>query len=66
MNEAVLDAYCWMYSSFLMMKDSTMPCTTKSDKYEFFDADSGPLYNTYYQWVSLYLIICAIIFLLPR
>ena len=64
-NDQILDAFCWMHSSFLMPKEYEGSCTTKSEKYEHFN-NAGPMYNTYYQWIAIYCVLCGFSFLLPR
>lgn len=58
-DDDVLNSFCWMYSSFDMPAGFTGPCTRK--RY-----DSTYLYNTYYQWVSVFLATQAVIFYIPR
>jgi len=58
-DEEVIIAYCWMYSTF------NVPNTFKGNcARQVFDNTS--LYNTYYQWVSIFLFIQAILFYIPR
>ena len=58
-NEQVLNSYCWMYSSFNMPADYEGACTNRK-------GDSGSLFNSYYQWVSIYLVLSALVFYTPR
>jgi len=58
-DEEVLNAYCWMYTTFDIPEDFKGSCSRKA-------FDSTNLYNTYYQWVSIFLMIQAIIFYIPR
>jgi len=58
-DEEVLNAYCWMYSTFDIPPDFKGSCARKT-------FDSTNLYNTYYQFVSIFLMIQAVIFYLPR
>jgi len=58
-DEEVLNHYCWMYSTFDIPPDFKGSCTRRS-------FDSTNLYNTYYQWVSIFLMIQAVIFYIPR
>jgi len=58
-DEEVLNSYCWMYSTFDIPTDFKGSCSRRS-------FDSTNLYNTYYQWVSIFLMIQAIIFYIPR
>lgn len=58
-DEEVLNAYCWMYSSFQIPADFMGSCARKTH-------DSTHLYNTYYQWVSIFLMVQAMLFYLPR
>ena len=55
----VLNSYCWMYSSFDVADSFSFPCTRKN--YE-----GSYLYNTYYQWVSIFLAFLAGLFYIPR
>ena len=48
-----------MYSSFDIPPDFTGPCTRR--RY-----DGTKLYNTYYQWVSIFLGTLSILFYIPR
>ena len=56
----VLDTYCWMYAHFHIPQAYRGPCTATDESGE------TPLYNSYYQWVPLYLSLLAIVFYLPR
>jgi len=58
-DEEVLGAYCWMYSTFEIPYDFKGFCARKT-------FDSTSLYNTYYQWVSIFLMVQAILFYIPR
>ena len=59
MDNDVLNSYCWMYSSFDVADSFSFPCTRKN--YE-----GSYLYNTYYQWVSIFLAFLAGLFYIPR
>ena len=50
----MLNSFCWMYSSFDMPSTFKFPCTRKTP----YDGnhDTTYLYNTYYQWVSIFLL----------
>ena len=58
-DDDVLNSFCWMYSSFDMPPNFSGPCTRK--KYI-----GSHLYNTYYQWVPIFLAIQAGLFYIPR
>jgi len=58
-DEEVINAYCWMYSHFDMPPDYNGFCTQRNP-------DKTNLYNTYYQWVSVFFMIQAILFYIPR
>ena len=58
-NEAVLNSYCWMYSSFTIPLNFKGACTKR-------EHDGSNLYNSYYQWVSLFLVVSALLFYAPR
>jgi len=58
-DEDVVTNYCWMYSTFNIPPDFKAFCTNRS-------FGKTNLYNTYYQWVSVFLMIQAIIFYVPR
>ena len=58
-NEGVLHAYCWMYSTFNIPLDFPGACSKR-------EHDGGTLYNSYYQWVSLFLVVSALLFYIPR
>jgi len=55
----VLNSFCWMYSSFDMPPTFSGPCTRKN-------LVGTHLYNTYYQWVPIFLAIQAGLFYIPR
>ena len=59
MNEGTLHAYCWMYSQFSFPDNFQGKCVKR-------EHDGNELYNTYYQWVGLFLIASALIFYIPR
>ena len=58
-SEKVLKSYCWMYSTFNIPRDFQGQCARKNQS-------NNPVYNSYYQWVSLFLIFQAFLFYLPR
>ena len=61
---SVLQSYCWMYSSLRIPREYRGACSA-GDTGEV-DTRSSIVYNTYYQWVPLYLIFMAFLFYLPR
>ncbi len=58
-NEGVLSSYCWMYSTFNIPLEFRGSCAKR-------EHDGTTLYNSYYQWVSIFLVVSAIMFYLPR
>ena len=58
-NEGTLQAYCWMYSQFTLPGDFKGKCVKK-------EHDGSNLYNSYYQWVALFLVASALLFYVPR
>eukprot|EP00092_Neocalanus_flemingeri_P002461 GFUD01002633.1.p1 GENE.GFUD01002633.1~~GFUD01002633.1.p1 ORF type:complete len:421 (-),score=78.51 GFUD01002633.1:86-1348(-) len=58
-DKGVLNSYCWMYSTFNIPPNFKGSCAKR-------EQDGSTLYNTYYQWVSIFLVIQALIFYLPR
>ena len=58
-NDAVLQSYCWMYSTFNIPLEFRGSCSKR-------EHDGTTLYNSYYQWVSLFLVVCAVLFYIPR
>jgi len=61
-EQDVLDSYCWMYSTWNIPREYKGVCSG-GDQEE--DRESI-VYNSYYQWVPLYLLGLAILFYLPR
>jgi len=58
----ISDTYCWMYSTFEIPSGYQGQCNSG-------DAEgiSGlSIYNSYYQWVPLYLLTSAVFFYIPR
>ena len=58
-NEGTLQAYCWMYSQFTLPGDFKGKCVKR-------EHDGTNLYNSYYQWVALFLVASALLFYVPR
>ena len=58
-NEKVLKQYCWMYSTFDIPADFEGNCARQRQS-------DHPMYNSYYQWVSIFLVFQAMLFYLPR
>ncbi|XP_071747044.1 innexin inx2 isoform X3 [Lepeophtheirus salmonis] len=58
-NEKVLEQYCWMYSTFNIPLNFRGVCAKR-------EYDGTSLYNSYYQWVPVFLIMSAILFYAPR
>merc|ERR1711963_1130950 len=51
-RDEVLESYCWMYAHFKIPVEYQGPCSGK-DQGDF----EGPIYNSYYQWVPLFLLM---------
>jgi len=60
-KDDVLESYCWMYAHFQIPKEYIGPCSGKDQ-----ESIEGPIYNSYYQWIPIYLMFLAILFYLPR
>jgi len=58
-DEEVLNSYCWMYASFDIPPEYEGSCTRRV-------YDSTNLYHTYYQFVSVFLVVQAVLMYLPR
>ena len=58
----VLESYCWMYSTWNIPREYKGACSGGDQD----DDTYTIMYNSYYQWVPLYLIFLAILFYLPR
>ena len=58
-SEKVLKSYCWMYSSFNIPRDFRGQCYRKNQS-------DNAVYNSYYQWVAIFLVFQAFLFYLPR
>ena len=50
MDSGVLNSYCWMYSTFNIPPNFKGSCAKR-------EHDGNTLYNTYYQWVAIFLVI---------
>ena len=67
----VLNSYCWMYSTWNVPANYKGACSAGSEfggitKEEWNEARTSIVYNSYYQWVPLYLVLLAFLFYLPR
>jgi len=67
----VLESYCWMYSSWSVPAKYKGVCSANGDlsgiTHEEWHKDrTSIVYNSYYQWVPLYLVMWAGLFYLPR
>ena len=62
LEQDVLDTYCWMYSTFDIPPQYKGPCSGG----DLDDNIDVIVYNSYYQWVPLYLTFLAFFFYLPR
>jgi len=58
-DEDMFNTYCWMYGHLNLPHEYMGHCTRKQP-------DKSILYNTYYQWVSIFLMAQAFLFYLPR
>ena len=61
-EQDVLESYCWMYSKWNIPKEYKGACSGGDQNDDF----NTIVYNSYYQWVPLYLIFLAVLFYLPR
>merc|ERR1711994_70464 len=67
----VLESYCWMYSTWSIPNQYKGVCSAHGDLSgitveEWNKERTSIVYNSYYQWVPLYLVSLAIVFYLPR
>ena len=67
----VLNSYCWMYSTWNIPQTYKGACSAGMEfggitLKEWQEHSVTIVYNSYYQWVPLYLIILAFLFYLPR
>ena len=58
-KDDVLNSFCWMYSTFTIPPNYRGSCAKR-------EQDPTALYNTYYQWVPLFLGFSAVLFCIPR
>jgi len=58
-DEDMMNTYCWMYGHLNLPHDYMGHCTRRNP-------DPTILYNTYYQWISIFLLAMAILFYVPR
>ena len=58
-NRGVLNSYCWMYSTMNIPPTFKGSCAKK-------EHDGASLYNSYYQFVSIFLVLQAGLFYAPR
>ena len=56
------DTYCWMYSTLEIPREYQGQCNSGDTE----DIGGQALYNSYYQWVPLYLLVSAVFFYVPR
>ena len=67
MEKDVLESYCWMYSSWNIPPQYKGACSSSqkaaSPRSEY---KVSVVYNSYYQWVPLYLVFLGLLFYLPR
>jgi len=61
-EKEVLESYCWMYSTWNIPREYKGACSGGDQDMQ----TTTIVYNSYYQWVPLYLIFMAVIFYLPR
>ena len=54
-----MKSYCWMYSTFNIPLKFEGNCARRTN-------DSRPIYNSYYQWVPIFLMVQAMFFYIPR
>ena len=60
-KDDVLESYCWMYAHFKIPMEYQGPCSGKDQ-----ENIEGPVYNSYYQWVPIFLMFTAFMFYIPR
>jgi len=61
-EQDVLESYCWMYSTWNIPKEYKGACSGGDQD----DSHDTIVYNSYYQWVPLYLIFLSVLFYMPR
>ena len=58
-----------MYATFHMPEEYGGQCASESMvlvEDELIPSDEGPIYNSYYQWIPIYLSFLALLFLIPK
>ena len=55
-----------MYADFNIPEHYIGPCSGKDNEDENGNPRLGTIYNSYYQWVPIYLFILSILFYIPR
>jgi len=61
-EKEVLESYCWMYSTWNIPREYKGACSGGDQDM----STTTIVYNSYYQWVPLYLLFMAVLFYLPR
>jgi len=59
----VLEAYCWMYATFDIPSSYKGQCSAGDQDYRIVN---NIVYNSYYQWIPIYLVALTILFYMPR
>lgn len=59
----VLEAYCWMYATFDIPTSYRGQCSAGDQDYRIVN---NIVYNSYYQWIPIYLVALTILFYMPR
>ncbi|XP_040576862.1 innexin inx2-like [Lepeophtheirus salmonis] len=62
-SKDVLESYCWMYASFDIPLSYKGVCSGKDQNDGI---DGSIMYNSYYQWIPIYLVSLSVVFYLPR
>jgi len=65
-NPVALDTYCWMFSTFHVGGTYSGQCSAIKGELEVGLDEPQLVYNSYYQWIPLYLFVTAVVFHIPR
>jgi len=61
-DQGALESYCWMYSTWDIPREYKGACSGG----DLGEGRGRIVYNSYYQWVPLYLLVLSVLFYLPR